>query len=522
MAADTRKNTGQLNEWVGGAEIVGRPRNQRPYRDFGRYNLQQDTVSVISAEDSFFTASSRERMKKYTNAFKEAQDECNALKGGSCGLVAGACFARDKRTINVHTANMGDSTAFLVVYDENGRINREKSRMLNALHEYGNSAEIKRVENAGGVFELERLSGSLACSRSIESASSVRDHRLKGLGTEPEYLEHRVRLDEGEKAMLIVSCDGMLEGPFKFNPEMYGISYDTSTKEGRNKYRDIAVDWMQSALTRDEILEGDPRLISSKLMQKSAETSTDNISIMVQELSPERPPILIAVFDGHGMGGEKVSRKAAEVISAHCGRREEIHDLMVVDENPRSIRAIDNFVRSQSPEARAKKSAEADAESKEDPAKNLTKPMVDEEMQMLNQQISDISNNWDIFRKEGEKEGFISSLCKASAFDAGRGSSPQQSIRREAFVKASQVFLAAAALTVGITIAASMFVAWPLVAAPVAVLLISSFVGLCAGLIADMKVSREHFSLFKTPKSIDVPTGPENAFSDRKPSTGKI
>lgn len=314
---------------VGGAEIVGRPPGF--IKEAGRYSVQQDTVLVLEPKSDFFSLQTQERESHYKEAFKAAQEAVPKGGGGTTGLMVGATFTEDKRTLNLHSANTGDSGAFLIVYNSKGKINHQKSRMLNALHHSDNLTEVTRVQSAGGnINQKGYLNDWLACTRSLESKSSP------GLSNDPEYLEETVQLEEDEKAIVVTSCDGMLDA--------FPYVIDTGTAQGRQKMCHCATRWMETAITAEDLLHGEPRYIASKLLKKSADDSDDNISILVQRLSPEKPSILLGVFDGHGSGGENASKAAAQAVSSHLGKSYDTEKLLVCDHKKNSIEAITHFI----------------------------------------------------------------------------------------------------------------------------------------------------------------------------------
>lgn len=322
-------------ERIGGAEIVGRP-SAVPGREPGRYNEQQDAVSFINISQPFFTLQRAARKNYYKQAFSNAAQEYNDKSAGTCALVAGACYSDNGQSITAHAANLGDSVALLVVYDRDGNIVKDQCRMLNSLHNRDNSSERKRVEDRGGAFNsggyLVGDEGSgLAVTRSIGDAGFS-----EWVSSDPEYIEDKVILKDGQKAVLVVACDGLLEGPFSQMKE-------DSHGDGRKKYCDVAVDWMSKAVSREDMLSGDPGLIACKLTKQAAETSRDNISVLVQRLEPKTKTPLMVVCDGHG--GKEVALGVVESLSQHLGGRLDCSDDPVVrEEQPASMEAVDQFI----------------------------------------------------------------------------------------------------------------------------------------------------------------------------------
>lgn len=359
-----------LPQRIGGAEIVGSPHQSK-------YAVQQDALTVVEPSPNFFSMSSKEREKIYKKAFKSANEKViegqgkKKIEGGTTGLIVGASFDEGKgegQTLRVHSANLGDSTAFLIVYDSQGKINREKSRMLNALHQPGNSKEEARVAKEGGVIAqhgpMLRLNGKFACTRSLEGTPSP------GLGTEPEYIEETVQLNDDEHAMLLVSCDGMLEEVFK-------KTFDSSTPAGRQLYCNLALDHIEKFIQPHDLLTMEPRAVASKLMGMSIQISADNISMLVQRLLPSKPSLLMGVFDGHGVvypglndnqnnlvGGEVAAHIAAKEISRFLGTLFAMDDLLVVERTPASIDAIIRYAQSRRQRTTEKKESDNDEEKR--------------------------------------------------------------------------------------------------------------------------------------------------------------
>ena len=94
-----------------------------------------------------------------------------------------------------YIANVGDSSAFLILKDGT-------TKPLTEEHRVSNPIEVERVAQKGGKIYRRRLEGELTLTRAIG------DNRLenKGLTYEP-YIE-RVSLDGNSKWMVIAS-DGL-------------------------------------------------------------------------------------------------------------------------------------------------------------------------------------------------------------------------------------------------------------------------------------------------------------------------
>lgn len=206
------------------------------------------------------------------------------------------------------TANLGDSTAYLVVVNEN---NATTVRLNKILHRPTTSEEYERLKKFAEEHEVDineiiptecegilriynnKLGGKLAIS------GAIGDNEFDdfGLRHNPDIYYKKISLPKGAKAFVITACDGLTEPA------------DMEKKIGKlvAEYKDNRV---------DEIAE---RLVLAALN----EGSRDNISVIITpiDLADERVKYT-GLFDGHG--GDRVADELHKHIHAELNNQVEI------------------------------------------------------------------------------------------------------------------------------------------------------------------------------------------------------
>jgi len=158
-------------------------------------------------------------------------------------------------TNQVHSSWVGDSESFVLSSDST-------FMRLVFPHKLEDPAELKRIENAGGrvVFYpsadmVPRLNGNLAVARAIGDADEV------GLECIPDYLCETV--PKSTKSFLVIACDGLWDVALPQNCMNVLNCFYTDSKGFEEK------------------------AAKSLTSYAYANYSTDNISVIVVDLSPE-------------------------------------------------------------------------------------------------------------------------------------------------------------------------------------------------------------------------------------------
>ncbi|MGL5741806.1 MAG: hypothetical protein ACRCXC_04295 [Legionella sp.] len=186
------------------------------------------------------------------------------------------------------TATLADSVAFAAVYDRNGKLAGVVS--LNKIIHQPN-AELERIQIAGGLIRNGRVNGSLAVSRAVGDFAynsavvcadvSIDIHRLEDI-----YASIGIEPDNVGTVQIITTCDG-------FTEPLGG----TQTKEDQEWWLEKCLNEIPNASSLEE------HEIAKMLAIKALiEKSTDNVSVAVQKISPDKP-FMIGMYDGHGGSG---------------------------------------------------------------------------------------------------------------------------------------------------------------------------------------------------------------------------
>jgi serine/threonine protein phosphatase PrpC len=259
----------------------------------GRRDAQEDALVVAVEEVKFFpTLAESSQAQVLTNTLKHIQRMHEYAYSGSTANATVA-WLDDAGVVQTVTANLGDSTSYLIIVDSEN--NLVSSELLNALHTADfaeNPAEHARVmqfaqENSVAKPSKEarghpwRLGSGLAMTRSLGDMGS----EAFGLSHEPDVSRKSVALLPDQQAFIVVACDGLTEGDLEevpvFTPESIGDLVATAN---------INLATLANFLVRNAYLLG----------------SHDNISVAVFAVSDQ--PTSAAIFDGHG--GDEVALSA--------------------------------------------------------------------------------------------------------------------------------------------------------------------------------------------------------------------
>ena len=238
----------------------------------GRYDgLQQDAVIGIEADIN----SADDAKKLLRSSLEEAASEYKNHNGGSTATVA-AITPDGKLTI----AQIGDSTVMVFVEDiKTGQIESH-----NLTVDQSPSAEFDRIQRDGGFVFQDRVNGQLAVGRAIGDRAVG-----PGVSSTPDINTYDLNNIYGEdkRVFVVVGSDGLTD---------YASIGDLSKNvKGQNSAQSIAESMVEDA--------------KSKFVQLRPGSQSDNISASVLEFDPNsKSASFIGVMDGHGPGGEIVSR----------------------------------------------------------------------------------------------------------------------------------------------------------------------------------------------------------------------
>lgn len=235
----------------------------------GKRPSQEDRVKVGLAVGVTLADGNKLNDKQWNSAL---ENTVNELQKNIAKLnhQDGACLCANVISGNkVYTANVGDSTSYVVIVKPDGSATTAR---LNNLHKPDQAGELARLANEKQLINVQgsRL-GTLAVSRAINDPEAV----TLGLSHKPELSKPAlIQLNTGEQAFVITACDGLTER---------GLEARIGTIVSANK-----------AKTNEEI--------ALALANAAVDSgSTDNISVIVTNIDPnDKRAKYAAVFDGHG------------------------------------------------------------------------------------------------------------------------------------------------------------------------------------------------------------------------------
>lgn len=205
------------------------------------------------------------------------------------------------------TATLGDTVAFAVVYDKEGKVARVQ-RLNKKTHKPSNPEERDRIIAAGGSVtsnkgDVPRVGGALAVSRAFGDAD------CKGVCAEA-HIDVTTLSDDEEHVQIVTASDGLTDG----------AGHEKQCKEDHEEYLKQSLNKMNN---------GKPGLLSEadiakKLVaQALSDRSRDNISVAIQTIKSGRRPAtktcMIGIYDGHG--GSSVSDYIAEHVVGELTRQ---------------------------------------------------------------------------------------------------------------------------------------------------------------------------------------------------------
>ncbi|WP_298624911.1 PP2C family serine/threonine-protein phosphatase [uncultured Legionella sp.] len=207
---------------------------------------------------------------------------------------------------NFITATLADAASFVVVYDKAGNA-LGVTRLNSVTHKPSDSEEKARIEAAGGriiFWGTHRVDGSLAVSRAIgDNAGQLKEHGVCSEATIDVTNIDKIANDLGidpdviSSMQVINTCDGFTDG----------AGNDTQSKKN---HEDYLLNILHNMKSPGHI---PPNELARELsLQAIRDGSTDNVSIAIQTITTDTPPVFVGVYDGHG--GIEASCKVAENI----------------------------------------------------------------------------------------------------------------------------------------------------------------------------------------------------------------
>lgn len=195
------------------------------------------------------------------------------------------------------TALVADAASFVVVYDEEGKVN-SVTRLNSRTHKPTDADEKIRIESAGGAVIWGRVNGGLAVSRALGDSAYgsliCADANID--------ITSLAEIPLGCKVQVITTSDGFTDGAGQI-----------ATKLQQENF-------LKKCLS--ELNEGKPgnvseEMIAKKLVDKASNYGPDNISVVVQTVKEFNcKPMFVefnAAYDGHG--GKDASHFVADNIA---------------------------------------------------------------------------------------------------------------------------------------------------------------------------------------------------------------
>jgi serine/threonine protein phosphatase PrpC len=233
-----------------------------------------DQLSLEEAEEVL--TGSIDTMEKICEDNKENID----IDDSGCTANSTVAFLKNG-ILHIYNVNVGDSISFYVILDKEGQL--VESQLINTnLHKPTDPEEKKRIESAGGRV----VQGRINCNINISRTLCDRYFEPFGLIHKPDFKYIPKELKPGQKAFIVTACDGLTERDY-LDAKKIGEVLSTC---------------------KDNLNIVSRELISSAY--RNGRGSHDNISTGVFEVTTT--PQALAVFDGHGRDGQKVSAKVGK------------------------------------------------------------------------------------------------------------------------------------------------------------------------------------------------------------------
>lgn len=256
---------------------------------WGLRPTQEDRVDA-GLLPGFLELAESDRSKVLENTVLILQDIVTQLNLGHQGSTLCSTVINKNE---VYTTNLGDSTAFLCLVNQQGNVTLE---LLNTRHNPTEPSEAKRLKNSNKLVIHNRIAGMLAVSRALGDNT----YEQNGLIHLPEVRRKEITIPDGGEAFIINACDGLTECESDYFQERIDLLREVIKANYQKPPHEFATELALAALHAD---------ISGEM---PGVTVGDNISVMIMKVNPKaKQAIYMLVCDGHG--GDEVSDLAAEL-----------------------------------------------------------------------------------------------------------------------------------------------------------------------------------------------------------------
>lgn len=243
---------------------------------FGRRSKAEDRIAFgVIAHFEALTEEQRIAVLKNTVTKLAQLAELNGMSHtGSTLCMTVTCGNK------IYTANVGDSTAFLMTLDKDGQ---SKCKRLNTvLHNPSDPSEKKRLESTDKTkfVKNNRILG-LLLSRSIGD-TILKDY---GVISDADVYVDSVNIPEDGTGIIIVACDGLTER------DCLVLSKAEGEALGRISIQSLI----------EESYPNNPEQIARSLGNQAYDTNSgDNISVLITKVDLANIAKYMVIFDGHG------------------------------------------------------------------------------------------------------------------------------------------------------------------------------------------------------------------------------
>lgn len=261
----------------------------------GWRDAQEDRVSIERLTE-FQNLPLAQRGTVIKNAFQELQTiiktKNDRVKSGSCVISVIPERISDNR-YRVWTINIGDSEAFLIRVKADHTTSM--TRLNSTLHNFDESSECERLKahqdkTGRGSLKVSKFKDGYTRTQllhtkgysriAVSRALGDEDYDSEGLSHEPDIYSQEIHLEPGEKAFILLACDGLREWVLpNHRPALF-----------ENE--------IQRIVASTDLVEKKAKALAEKAW---ANGSHDNISVILAPLTNIETSCY-SVFDGHGSG----------------------------------------------------------------------------------------------------------------------------------------------------------------------------------------------------------------------------
>jgi serine/threonine protein phosphatase PrpC len=249
----------------------------------GKRPFQEDTVACSAeAATLLMSFSDGEKRKLLEDTFKDLQHSIVSTQGSTACFTA-AWLDPKTSTLEIWNANLGDSTAFVVIVDPvTSTAEIKQLNIPHTPHPLINQKEYQRLVDLGNPPDERtgwRLNTKNGSAISVSRSFGDMDMEIGGLLHDPDITNQKIIIPPHRKVYLVTACDGLTEA---------------------NSMTPQSINELMSKSHRLELHAIAMKLVSQSFFQNSA----DNISVAVAHIN--KSPVSISIFDGHG--GDKISK----------------------------------------------------------------------------------------------------------------------------------------------------------------------------------------------------------------------